>query len=95
MDSKNLAGRLYEKYCAEVGGKAFNGDPLPSWQEFSSDPSKQKQANAWIASAQEVFGAIEKQALQLCYTIEKIPASPEQTDASIAASSLHMSLLNL
>lgn len=41
------AKALYECYCKEVGGKAFNGDPLPSWEEFGKDPTKQKQANAW------------------------------------------------
>jgi hypothetical protein len=41
------ASRLYTAYCAAVGGKAFNGDPLPSWADFSNDPSKQVQADAW------------------------------------------------
>lgn len=38
-------------YCAAVGGKAFNGDPLPSWTEFSADPAKATQAGGWIAAA--------------------------------------------
>ena len=42
-----LAGELYTTYCHEVGGKAFNGDPLPSWDEFSKDPKKQKQVEGW------------------------------------------------
>lgn len=42
-----IAGYLYEGYSAAVGGLAFNGDPLPSWPEFSTDPGKQKQADAW------------------------------------------------
>lgn len=50
-----LAGRLYEKYCESVGGKAFNGEPLPSWNEFISDPSKKKQADAWIDVAAEAI----------------------------------------
>lgn len=41
------AGFLYETYCNAVGGKAFNGDPLPSWSEFADDPKKQVQADAW------------------------------------------------
>lgn len=53
IDCKQLAGELYEYYCQAVGGKAFNGDPLPSWQEFSSDPNKQKQANAWLKVAEK------------------------------------------
>lgn len=50
-----LAGRLYERYCQHVGGRAFNGDPLPKWLAFSRDPSKAKQAEAWISIARE-FG---------------------------------------
>lgn len=42
-----LAGVLYEAYCSAVGGKAFNGDQLPSWHVFSSDPQKLKQADGW------------------------------------------------
>lgn len=47
------AGRLYKKYSEVVGGKAFNGDPLPDWKEFSADPAKQKQVAGWIAAAKE------------------------------------------
>ena len=46
-----VAGHLYDEYCRAVGGVAFNGDPLPSWDAFRDDPAKQKQANAWIAVA--------------------------------------------
>lgn len=42
-----FAGDLYEAYNEAVGGKAFNGDPLPSWEKFRSDPIKRKQADAW------------------------------------------------
>lgn len=42
---------FYELYCEKVGGKAFNGDPLPDWEEFASDPNKITQADAWIAVA--------------------------------------------
>jgi len=47
MNNEQLAGQLYEIYCKAVGGVAFNGDPLPSWDEFKNDPAKSKQANAW------------------------------------------------
>lgn len=46
-----VAEELYTAYCAAVGGVAFNGDPLPNWESFSTDPSKQKQAGAWLAAA--------------------------------------------
>ena len=48
-----IASHLYETYCKSVGGKAFNGDPLPSWTDFSQDPSKQKQVSAWMDVAIE------------------------------------------
>ncbi|MES2923707.1 MAG: hypothetical protein V4819_19285 [Verrucomicrobiota bacterium] len=52
-DIESLAGRLYDTYCAAVGGVAFNGDPLPKWDAFRADTTKQKQSDAWIASAGE------------------------------------------
>jgi len=50
-----LAGRLYNAYCAAVGGKAFNGDDLPTWTEFRSAQSKVKQSDAWIVVAKEAI----------------------------------------
>jgi len=41
----------YSAYCDAVGGKAFNGDPLPDWKTFRADPAKAKQADAWEAAA--------------------------------------------
>lgn len=55
IDKETLADRLYTVYCAAVGGIAFNGDPLPDWKEFGSDPNKQKQADAWRLVAQEAL----------------------------------------
>lgn len=51
LDIETIAGRLYETYCAAVGGKAFNGDTLPTWEVFRADPTKQKQSEAWVAAA--------------------------------------------
>lgn len=46
------AGREgYTEYCEAVGGKAWNGDPLPTWEEFKADPAKQKQVAAWNRAA--------------------------------------------
>lgn len=50
-----LAKILYDKYCAGVGGKAFNGDPLPPSAEFFADPNKIKQSEAWVATAKEAI----------------------------------------
>ena len=46
-----LAGELYEEYCAAVGGFAHDGHPLPTWEEFRADPSKNKQSDAWMQVA--------------------------------------------
>jgi len=46
---EHLACMAYTVYCQAVGGVAFNGDKLPSWEEFKRDPKKQKQVAAWIA----------------------------------------------
>lgn len=58
-DVIELAHALYEEYCGSVGGVAYNGDPLPSWPEFASDPEKETQVTAWrhVASVVEsIFG---------------------------------------
>ncbi len=44
---EELAHKMYDAYCEAVGGKAFNGDPLPPASEFFADESKQKQADGW------------------------------------------------
>ena len=55
MNNETIAETLYTRYCTEVGGKAFNGDPLPEWVDFAKDPSKSKQAQAWRAIAGYVW----------------------------------------
>ena len=51
MNDDQLANNLYTHYCEKVGGIAFNGDPLPTWEEFSIDPNKTKQSSAWLEVA--------------------------------------------
>jgi hypothetical protein len=51
MDIEEFAGMLYESYCQQVGGVAWNGDNLPLWKEFRSDPTKYKQSDAWVVVA--------------------------------------------
>lgn len=57
-DAEYIAEEMYEAYCAEVGGVAFNGDPLPAWREFRADPAKRKQSDGWIAAAERVLDII-------------------------------------
>lgn len=52
IDKETLAKKMYDEYCALVGGVAFNGDRLPGSEEFFADETKQKQANAWRGAAQ-------------------------------------------
>jgi hypothetical protein len=56
---EQLAHKMYDDYCEAVGGKAFNGDPLPKSQEFFSDPNKTKQSNAWIVAAETAIDFLE------------------------------------
>lgn len=51
MNDEEIAAEMYELYCAKVGGKAFNGDPLPDWKTFRADPAKARQSEAWICVA--------------------------------------------
>lgn len=44
---ESLAANLYETYCRAVGGRAYNGDLLPSWREFAADTNKIPQVEAW------------------------------------------------
>ncbi len=59
-----LAGELYEIYCAEVGGKAWNGDPLPSWKEFRADPIKTLQSDAWVMVADKAVQKVSRLVLK-------------------------------
>lgn len=50
-DPEESAGQLYDHYCAAVGGKAYDGRPLPAWKEFRADVTKKKQSDAWVEVA--------------------------------------------
>jgi hypothetical protein len=53
-----LAAELYRAYCTATGGVAFNGAPLPPWEEFAADESKRVQADAWRAVAQRAMALL-------------------------------------
>lgn len=55
LDPYELAAELYTTYCDSVGGVAYNGEPLPTWDEFSEDPNKETQAEAWVDVAREAI----------------------------------------
>jgi len=60
-----IASMLYTEYCIAVGGLAFNGDPLPSWEDFSNDPGKEKQANAWRVVAEKSLSVTDSRITSL------------------------------
>lgn len=55
---EKLAMAMYEEYCAEVGGTAYDGSPLPTAKEFFSADTKAKQARAWMAAASKALELI-------------------------------------
>lgn len=68
--NEDLARGFYDEYCEAVGGKAFNGDPLPPADEFFTDPAKAKQANAYRA-------AIAKMVPPESYSMESDDRDPD------------------
>lgn len=52
---KRVAMAMYDAYCEEVGGKAWDGRPLPTSKEFFNDETKQKQAMGWFAAASKAI----------------------------------------
>lgn len=60
MENDELAEKLYTAYCQAVGGHAYNGDTLPDWKTFRSDPKKRTQSNAWLVVASTAAGHYSK-----------------------------------
>jgi hypothetical protein len=59
---KKEAMRLYETYCAGVGGVAYDGKPLPSAVEFFGDETKARQREGWLLTARTVLQYLESMA---------------------------------
>ena len=55
---KKLAKAMYDEYCDKVGGKAYDGRPLPTAKEFFADDTKAKQARGWMAAASKALELI-------------------------------------
>lgn len=61
-------GRIaWNTYSKAVGGKAFNGDPLPTWDAMCADAKKENLVVAWKRCARAVAAHVEK----------KLPPLPE------------------
>ena len=43
----------WNEYREVVGGVAYNGDPLPTWDQFRDDPNKAVQVKAWRRAVYE------------------------------------------
>lgn len=50
---EQIAEQLYDEYCKTVGGKAWDGKPLPDWRTFRNDPVKLVQVQGWINVARK------------------------------------------
>ena len=60
-------GRIaWDTYSKAVGGKAFNGDALPTWDVMCKDEKKENLVVAWKKAARAVAAHVEK----------KLPAEP-------------------
>lgn len=46
-----MAEVMYTEYCEAVGGKSYDGKPLPTAKEFFDDDSKVTQSMAWLRAA--------------------------------------------
>lgn len=57
-DTEKIARDMYDAYCSAVGGKAWNGQPLPKSDEFFADPTKATQADGWRAAARVAMKAL-------------------------------------
>lgn len=53
-----IAMAMYDEYCEKVGGKAYDGRPLPTAKEFFDDDTKAKQVRGWMAAASKALELI-------------------------------------
>lgn len=45
----------WDAYKEAVGGKTYNGDPMPTWEELCEDETKAGIVKAWEAAGQAVW----------------------------------------
>lgn len=79
-------GRIaWDTYSKAVGGKAFNGDPLPSWDAMCKDEKKENLVVAWKRAARAVASHVEK----------KLPPAPAPVVGVVGASSPPFSVVGV
>lgn len=74
---EELTRGAYEKYCEAVGGKAYNGDSLPSWEKFKADKSKERQVEAWKQAVISVLMNNKKEVTAIRAEIKKHDGKPQ------------------
>lgn len=52
MSDDKLGQTAWDTYNLNVGGKAVNGDPLPTWEQLKADPKRTHIVTGWISAAQ-------------------------------------------
>ena len=68
MSEKTTYGKIaYDAYCEAVGGKAYNGEPLPSY----ADIEKKSVVHGWEAAAQAVVMAHIEATQKLADEVER------------------------
>ena len=78
IDHEQLAITAWDTYARAVGGKAFNGDPLPTWEEMAADPKKMVQTEAWRRTATAVANsALGTVAVGIMKGVKFIEGDPE------------------
>ena len=80
MNKETLTEKLYNNYCVRVGGKAFNGNALPTWKDFESHPEKQVQVEAWRGTADDAIYI-----LRVSEEFEKLEANLEKLSKFVDA----------
>lgn len=70
VGSSAWLGRVaWTAYAGAVGGVAYNGDKLPTWEEMEADPNKTKLVAAWKEAARAVALVVD------CRRIKEIVAA--------------------
>jgi len=94
----NAAQLTYEAYCQHAGWKSLvSGQALPQWHNLKPEIQAAWQAASVAvtrlhnARINELLGDTRN----LCWDIERLPGSPQQTECSLAASNLHTKLNTL
>lgn len=71
----------WDAYRTAVGGRAMNGDPLPTWEEMVADPNKKTVVTAWLLAVKAVVTDVR---LSLANELTIRPATGAEIEESAA-----------